>query len=118
MSIQNIGGSSSSGNLSPIDPAQKTAETQRTSSAAHEKPATVVPDTTQVKAAMEQLQKAVEQSSNSNLQFSEDKETGKTVIRVTDRESGKLIRQIPSQEVIDLAKSIDQLQGMLLKQKA
>lgn len=66
---------------------------------------------------MEQLQKAVQHSA-SNLQFSVDKDTGKTIIRVTDRESGELIRQIPSQELVDIAKSIDKMQGMLLKQKA
>ena len=58
------------------------------------------------------------QARNNNLQFSVDKETGKTVVRVVDAQNGETIRQIPSEEALALSKSLDKLQGLLLSQKA
>lgn len=121
MSIQNIGGSPV--NQRPVEqPAQKTgeaAQVQASKTAAPEASAPKVQSSgADIKAAMEQLQKAVQNTSARNLQFSVDKDTGKTVIRVTDRESGELIRQIPSEELLEIARSIDKMQGMLLKQTA
>jgi flagellar protein FlaG len=46
-----------------------------------------------------------------------DNDTGKTIVKVTDQATGQLIRQIPSQEVMELAKSINQLQGILFNKK-
>ncbi len=76
------------------------------------------PDATQIKAAVEKIQKALADSLNANLNFSIDKDTGKTVIKVTDGQTGDLIRQIPSEEILALAKSIDKMQGLLLQGKA
>lgn len=75
------------------------------------------PTQQQLESAMKQLQDQV-RSSAQNLQFSLDNETGKTVVRVTDAESGEVIRQIPSEELIAIAKSIDKMQGLLLRQEA
>lgn len=72
----------------------------------------------QVEKAVEEMKKTVESSSANNLQFSIDEETGKTVIKVVDKQTGETIRQIPAEEIIALAKSLDKLQGMLLRQKA
>jgi flagellar protein FlaG len=40
------------------------------------------------------------------------------VVKVIDRETQDVIRQIPSQEMLDLAQALDKLQGLLIKQKA
>ncbi len=40
------------------------------------------------------------------LNFSVDEELGKTVITVIDDETGDVIRQIPSEEIIELARNI------------
>ncbi|ADJ29044.1 flagellar protein FlaG [Nitrosococcus watsonii] len=40
------------------------------------------------------------------LHFSIDEATGQTVIKVMDRENGEMIRQIPSEEVMVLARRI------------
>lgn len=40
-----------------------------------------------------------------DLQFNIDKESGRVVVRVIDSETDELIRQIPSEEVLALAKS-------------
>jgi len=54
----------------------------------------------------------------SDLVFSKDQDTGKMVIKVVDTATNAVIRQIPSQEAIDIAKSIDKLQGLLINHKA
>lgn len=61
--------------------------------------------------------KAIYQKINAvapNLRFSVDNETGKTVVRVVDVSTGETIRQMPSEEVLAISRSIDRLQGLLL----
>ena len=86
---------------------QKTAEPQQ-------KPASSLE---QVQQAMKQVAEAV-QAKASNLVFSIDKDTGTTVVKVVDAETQTVIRQIPSEEMIDIAKAIEKLQGLLVQQKA
>ncbi|MCP1572113.1 flagellar protein FlaG [Herbaspirillum rubrisubalbicans] len=52
------------------------------------------------------------------LNFSKDQDTGKTIIKVVDTATDQVIRQIPSEEAIAIAKSIDKMQGLLIKEKA
>lgn len=53
-----------------------------------------------------------------NLEFTVDAETDRTLVKVVDLETKEVIRQIPSPEVVEIAKAIDQLQGLLIRQKA
>ncbi|MGQ5522542.1 flagellar protein FlaG [Chitinimonas sp. PSY-7] len=55
---------------------------------------------------------------NRSLQFSIDKDTRMNIVKVVDVSSKEVIRQIPSQEVVEIAKAIDKLQGLLLSDKA
>lgn len=50
-----------------------------------------------------------------DLVFSVDQDTGKTVIRVLDASTGELVRQIPSDEVLALAKNLDRPGGILFR---
>lgn len=75
------------------------------------------PDPQQIRQAVEQI-KAALSTKSSALQFTLDDQTGKTIVRVTDRETGELIRQIPSEEMLEIAKAVDKMQGLLLKQSA
>ncbi len=65
--------------------------------------------------AKEQLLGAVSQMQdfaqmlNRELQFDVDEDLGRTVVRVLDKESGDLIRQIPSDEILALAKQMKEL---------
>jgi flagellar protein FlaG len=43
-----------------------------------------------------------------DLHFSLDKESGKTIIRVLNSETKELIRQIPPEEVVELAQILEQ----------
>ena len=75
------------------------------------------PSEQQVKSAVEHLNDFVKTSA-SNLQFSVDKESGMRIVRVVDPETKSLIRQIPSEEAVEIAKAIDKLQGLLIRQTA
>jgi len=44
------------------------------------------------------------------LSFSVDDDTGQTVIVVTDSESDEIVRQIPSEELLELARKLQDLQ--------
>lgn len=47
--------------------------------------------------------------SNLKLAFSIDEQTDKSVVTVKDQESGDVIRQIPSQELLDIAAQMKQI---------
>jgi flagellar protein FlaG len=55
--------------------------------------------------------------STSRLSFSQDKDTGDTVINIIDNKSGDVIRQIPPDEILELKKRIGEIQGLLLDRK-
>ena len=48
------------------------------------------------------------QNLNRNLEFSIDKESGNLIVKIIDAQTHEVIRQIPREEVLVLARSIDQ----------
>jgi flagellar protein FlaG len=52
------------------------------------------------------------------LQFEVDPDLHRVVVKIMNGESGEVIRQIPPQEVLDLAKNFQASKGLLLKQEA
>lgn len=53
-----------------------------------------------------------------NLEFSIDRDTDKTVVKLIDSETKQVIRQIPSTEMIAIAKALDKFQGLFVERKA
>ena len=53
-----------------------------------------------------------------DIQFSVDDDSGRTIVKVVDGESQEVIRQIPSEEVLAIAKGLAEFKGMLLQEKA
>ncbi|NWO02278.1 MAG: flagellar protein FlaG [Idiomarinaceae bacterium] len=43
-----------------------------------------------------------------NLEFNVNEELGRTIVKVVDSETGELIRQIPSEELLELAERIEE----------
>ncbi|MBF0283709.1 MAG: flagellar protein FlaG [Magnetococcales bacterium] len=72
------------------------------------------------RASMEKLTEEINQSLNSvtALNFSVDSDANRVVVKVMDRQSNTLIRQIPSEEMMDLAKRMKDLQGAFVNAKA
>lgn len=127
MLIQNASSAASTPSLSgDSPPARVTApQTQATQfelpqiaikSAAETSAAQLTP--AQLQSTVDRMNKAMMQI-NSNLEFSIDHDTKKSVIKVVESGTGTVIRQYPSEEILSIAREIDKMQkqGMLLKQK-
>ena len=70
---------------------------------------------------VEQARASIErfvQSMKRELEFTIDDESGRTIITVRNKETGELIRQIPSEEVIALARAYAEGQPVLLDSSA
>lgn len=82
------------------------------------------PSKPRASSSLEDVQRAMEEVRNAitpvaqDLLFSIDEDTGKTIVKVVDASTDEVIRQIPSEEIITIAKALDNLQGLLLQQKA
>jgi len=66
---------------------------------------------------LDQVQQNINIMHNVSLQFSVHEATGRTMVNVTEQETGKLIRQIPPEQVLDLAAKIDEMIGILFDKK-
>lgn len=83
-----------------------------------------VPPTGQSEASREELEKATKEMNdfvhtlNSSIEFSLDTDTGTTVVKVIDTATKDVLRQIPSEEMLAIAKAIDKVKGLLVYQKA
>jgi len=91
-------------------PAQSTQTTSATDSTTKPKPE-----------ELDQAIKAVNEfvkPFNNALNFSVDQESKTTVVKVIDQSTKEVIRQIPSEEMLALAKALDTMKGLLIQQKA
>jgi len=68
-------------------------------------------------AFMDAVNQAMQAMHNVGLDFSVHKKTGETIVKVVDRDTGKLIRQIPPQEMLDLADKLEDMMGILFDKK-
>ena len=79
--------------------------------------AQVPPNPGQVSEAVKQLNKTM-QALSQGLEFSLDTDIHRTIVKVVDSQTNQVIRQMPTQEAVDIAKALDRLQGLLIKQQA
>ena len=52
------------------------------------------------------------------LQFSVDENTGRTVVTVRDAQTEEVIRQIPAEEVLNIAARLEEVNGVLFRGRA
>jgi len=52
------------------------------------------------------------------LNFQVDGSSGKQIVRVSDPTTGEVVRQIPSEEAVQIARSLNYLQAVLVSIKA
>jgi len=71
----------------------------------------------QVEQAVKDIRKVVSTVS-SDLQFSVDKDSGRTVVKVVDSKTKEVIRQIPGEEVLALRRALDKMKGVLFSMEA
>lgn len=70
-----------------------------------------------VESAVASMQEST-QAMQRNLDFSIDDSTGRMVVKVTDSASGEVIRQMPTEEALRLAESLDEMRSLLFKAQA
>ncbi|MEO8444038.1 MAG: flagellar protein FlaG [Gammaproteobacteria bacterium] len=80
-------------------------------------PAAAAPEPTEARLeqAVQQIQSYLNDTQR-QLQFQVDKGSGRTVVRVINPDTKELIRQIPSEEVLTLARSIGAQGGQVISQ--
>ena len=80
--------------------------------------------TAQKQASKAELETAVKNLNNfispvaQSVEFSMDQDSGRVVVKVVDIETQKVLRQIPNEEVLAISKTLDKLQGLVIKQTA
>lgn len=105
---------------SSVSPADK-VEHQDSASASGQ---TLPPDAKQLAANNAKLENVVKhlndyaQTVQREVQFSIDKDSGQTVVKVIDSKTKDLIRQIPSEEVLSLDRRLAQGDGLVFRAKA
>ena len=100
----------------PLSPTQLAATATVTQQA--------VPPAKEAEASRKELDEAVKavndfvQVFNNSLQFGVDSDSGKTVVKVIDVDTKEVIKQVPSKEMLAIAKALDGIKGLLVHQKA
>jgi len=75
------------------------------------------PSLEQVKQAVSQVNKALADN-NQGIEFSIDQDSKRTVVKVIDQTTKEVLRQFPTQQALDIAKSLEKKSGMLLQDSA
>ncbi|MEZ1315753.1 flagellar protein FlaG [Pseudomonas fluorescens] len=100
--------------------AEPTAEKPRADAApvalVKDEPKDAKSDQDKLKTAVQEIEKFV-QSLKRNLEFSIDEPSGKVVVKVIATDSGEVIRQIPNEEVLKLANSLNDASSLLFSAK-
>ena len=84
--------------------------------------AQTAPAASETQASRQELDQAVKDVNdfvgavNADLRFSVDDDTGRTVVKVIDNATKEVIKQFPSKEILALAKALDGIKGLLVKQ--
>lgn len=99
----------------PASPVKQVAEPTQTV-AAVQQPSSVA-NASQVTEAIKSINKAMQVFSQ-NLEFTIDEDSDRAVVKVVDQETKEVLRQMPSKEALEIAKALDKVQGLLVKQQA
>jgi flagellar protein FlaG len=75
------------------------------------------PNMQQLADAVKSINKTLQEQSQ-GVEFAVDGDTDRMIVKVIDHETKEVLRQIPSEEVLAIAKALDKAQGLLLQQKA
>ncbi|GBG00683.1 hypothetical protein AZSI13_00100 [Azospira sp. I13] len=92
---------------------RKTVQAEATNRVEQDKPV----DKNAVKDAVHKANQAVA-GLRSDLKFTVDDDTGSNVVKFIDVKTKEVIRQIPAQEMLVIAKHLNDLQGLLIKERA
>jgi flagellar protein FlaG len=75
------------------------------------------PSVSEVNAAVQKINTAMA-SQSQGIEFSIDSTSHRIVVKIIDQQTNKVISEIPSKQALAIADSLDQTQGLLIKQQA
>lgn len=75
------------------------------------------PDAEQVTQALKSINELLKTRSP-DLEFSIDSDSNRAIVKVVDKETQEVIRQMPSEDALQIAKALDRLQSMLIRETA
>lgn len=112
MSISNVANlaASPASSVQPVQSAQKAVKPEKVNQDTKLSPR-------ELSEIVQKANKALEVS-QSSLKFQVDPDNGQTVVQVIDQDTQQVIKQIPSVEMLKLAKELEKMQGVLMSQKA
>jgi flagellar protein FlaG len=77
-----------------------------------------IPNLAQLAQAVKSINKTLQEQAQ-GLEFTVDSDSNRTIVKVVDEQTKEVLRQIPSEEVLQIAKALDLAQqGLLIRQKA
>jgi flagellar protein FlaG len=121
MELQSVTGNSIPRTLlPPADKAAAPVAGQRPAAAARAPappPEPPEPSAEQLSQAVKNINSAL-QARAQDLEFSVDSDSARLVVTVTDKDTHEVIRQMPSKEAMEIAKALDHLQSLLIRQTA
>lgn len=79
--------------------------------------APAAPSRQQLDDAVSNINKSL-QTLSQDLEFSVDEDSNRTIVKVVDQQTKEVIRQMPSPEALEIAKALDKVKGLLIKQTA
>ncbi|NMQ27903.1 flagellar protein FlaG [Candidatus Accumulibacter phosphatis] len=80
-------------------------------------PVQAPPDSEKLETAIQSVREFVKPT-NSNIEFSVDDDSGQLVVKIIDRSTKEVIRQMPSEEMMAIAKTLDSIKGLFVTQTA
>ena len=75
------------------------------------------PSDNELQQAVDQANKVLESKTSKELQFSVDKSTGMSVVKMINQQTGETLLQFPSDAMLQIAKYIDQSTGTLISKR-
>ena len=123
MSISPIGQAARGPERTPgTDPVAQPAARAPTPAAPVDSPkavqqAAAVPNRKELDDAVANINKSL-QSLSQDLVFSVDEDSKRTIVKVVDQKTKEVIRQMPSPEALEIAKALDKVTGLLIRQTA
>jgi flagellar protein FlaG len=115
MDIRSIGSSPTQGQAAPSNVGSVASSSSQVELGSAQTKAK--PTNEEVRNAVKEINFAL-QASSQNLEFSIDSDAKEVVVKVVDQQTRQVLRQIPTQEALDISKSLDKLQGLLINQQA
>lgn len=117
MEIQPIGATGAAAPAAPVQREALPTLLPSQTASAEAKKAEQQPKAEEVKQAVKELQDFVS-TVTTDLRFTVDKETGRTIVSVVDSKTQQVVRQIPTEDVMKIARNIDRMQGLLFSDRA